>query len=82
MQDATDVGLHLITDPTFPTRIGTSVTRDTSPDLTFTKTSANSRDAMWWNTGNDLGSDRYIAEVAVPLSGHSSTGTRTHRITE
>ncbi|XP_072143706.1 uncharacterized protein [Dermacentor andersoni] len=35
MQDATDLALNLITDPAYPTRIGNSVTRDTTPDLTF-----------------------------------------------
>ncbi|KAG0434903.1 hypothetical protein HPB47_018797 [Ixodes persulcatus] len=50
MQDATDVGLNLVTDPAFPTRIGTSVTRDTTPDLTFVKTDGGSREAQWRNT--------------------------------
>lgn len=37
LQDANDLGLHLITDPAFPTRTGTSVARDTTPDVTFVK---------------------------------------------
>lgn len=36
-QDTTDLGYTLITDPSNPTRIGNSVSRDTTPDLTFAK---------------------------------------------
>ncbi|XP_049270134.1 uncharacterized protein LOC119385971 [Rhipicephalus sanguineus] len=36
-QDSHDLDLTLITDPSFPTRLGTSTARDTTPDLTFTK---------------------------------------------
>ncbi|XP_075556563.1 cytochrome P450 2C20-like [Dermacentor variabilis] len=82
MQDATDVGLNLITDPAFPTRIGTSVTRDTTPDLTFVKTDGGSREAKWRNTGQELGSDHYIVEVVVPLEGQGNSGIRKHRITD
>ncbi|XP_050042835.2 uncharacterized protein [Dermacentor andersoni] len=82
MQDATDVGLNLITDPAFPTRIGTSVTRDTTPDLTFVKTDGGSREAKWRNTGQELGSDHYIVEVVVPLEGRGNSGIRKHRITD
>ncbi|KAL1468648.1 hypothetical protein MTO96_025237 [Rhipicephalus appendiculatus] len=51
IQDAIDVGLNLITDPAIPTRISTSVMRDTTPDLTFVKTDGESREAEWRNTG-------------------------------
>lgn len=61
-QDATDADLTLITDPSHPTHIGTSTTRDTTPDLVFT----NETEAEWKNTGEDLGSDHYIVEVTVP----------------
>ncbi|XP_065283174.1 uncharacterized protein [Dermacentor albipictus] len=82
MQDATDVGLNLITDLAFPTRIGTSVTRDTTPDLTFVKTDGGSREAKWRNTGQELGSDHYMVEVVVLLEGQGNTGIRKHRITD
>ncbi|KAG0436903.1 hypothetical protein HPB47_017705 [Ixodes persulcatus] len=82
MQDATDVGLNLITDPAFPTRIGTSVTRDTTPDLTFIKTDGGSRDAEWRNTGQELKSNHCIVEVVVPLKVQGNTGIRKHRITD
>ncbi|KAK8764287.1 hypothetical protein V5799_033102 [Amblyomma americanum] len=82
MQDATDVGLNLITDPAFLTRIGTSVTRDTTPDLTFVKTDGVSREAKWRNTGQELGSDHYMVEVVVALEGQGNIGIRKHRITD
>lgn len=64
-QDSQDLCLTLITDPTDPTRTGNSVTRDTTPDLTFTK---NVKDATWRNTGADLGSDHMILETVLPTS--------------
>lgn len=42
---ASTLGLTLHTDPAHPTRIGNSVTRDTCPNLTFTK---NIRYADWY----------------------------------
>ncbi|XP_077550626.1 uncharacterized protein LOC144163745 [Haemaphysalis longicornis] len=66
LQDSTDLGLNLITDPTQPTRTGNSVTRDTTPDLTFVRKGKNDRaDFEWRNTGNNLGSDHYIVETDI-----------------
>ncbi|KAG0423216.1 hypothetical protein HPB47_001005, partial [Ixodes persulcatus] len=45
-----DMDLTLVTDPTNSTRLGTSVTRDTSPDLTFTKTSPKLTGPTWRTT--------------------------------
>ncbi|KAG0444479.1 hypothetical protein HPB47_013748 [Ixodes persulcatus] len=74
--DATELDFILITDPTHPTRIGNSVSRDTTPDLTFVKNDA--RGAITWrNTGADLGSDHTVVEISIPE--HNDTSTRTHR---
>lgn len=56
------LGLTLHTDPAHPTRIGNSVTRDTCPDLTFTK---NIQHADWLNTKEALGSDHCILLTTV-----------------
>ncbi|XP_077559615.1 uncharacterized protein LOC144174415 [Haemaphysalis longicornis] len=83
MQDPTDVGLHLVTDPAFPTRTGPSVTRDTTLDLLFVKIGvACAREALWRNTGEGLGSDYLVVEVTVPLSGNGNYGKRKHKITD
>ncbi|KAG0430633.1 hypothetical protein HPB47_022530 [Ixodes persulcatus] len=55
-------GLTLLTDPTTPTRTGTSSCRDTCPDLTFVK---NVKDAKWENTNENLGSDHFILETTA-----------------
>lgn len=91
LQDATDLGLTLITDPADPTRIGNSVTRDTTPDLAFVRSggsdNAETGDFGWRNTGHELGSDHYIVEIAVPLSsGDTATNSRNcvraHKVTD
>ncbi|KAH6944215.1 hypothetical protein HPB50_002345 [Hyalomma asiaticum] len=91
LQDATDLALTLITDPADPTRIGNSVTRDTTPDLAFVRSgggvNAYTGDFGWRNTGHELGSDHYIVEIAVPLSNggtgiNFSNSVRTHRVTD
>ncbi|XP_077547993.1 uncharacterized protein LOC144160638 [Haemaphysalis longicornis] len=85
MQDSTDLGINLITDPTQPTRTGNSVTRDTTPDLTFVRKGKNDRaDFEWRNTGNNLGSDHYIVEVMIPIGCNGGTyrGHRKHRHTD
>ncbi|XP_077523238.1 uncharacterized protein LOC144134142 [Amblyomma americanum] len=75
-QDAMELDFTLITDPTHPTRIGNSVSRDTSPDLTFVKNDV--RGAITWrNTGTDLGSDHTIVEISIPE--HNDTSIKTHR---
>ncbi|KAH7966668.1 hypothetical protein HPB49_018484 [Dermacentor silvarum] len=62
-QDYHDLGLTLITDPSFCTRLGTSTTRDSTPDLTFIKHINN---AHWTNIHQDLGSDHYILVISLP----------------
>lgn len=56
------MGFTLLTDPTHPTRIGNSVTRDTCPDLTLIK---NIRHADWLNTEETLGSDHCIILTTI-----------------
>lgn len=58
-------GLSLATDYTVSTRIGNSVSRDTTPDLCFTKNAAN---VTWTHLGETLGSDHYILSTAVSTS--------------
>ncbi|KAM7284944.1 hypothetical protein ISCGN_031942 [Ixodes scapularis] len=52
-----DQGLSLHTDPDSPTRVGNSVSVDTSPDLTLSK---NVRGLEWHNSELKFGSDHYI----------------------
>lgn len=66
-----------------PTRTGTSVARDTTPDLTFVKMgTACSREAQRRNTGADLCSDHMILEVRIPLAGRNNYGKKTHKHTD
>lgn len=53
-----------MTDPAFPTRRGTSSTRDSVPDLAFVK---NAGSAMWSNLLIDLGSDHYITVTSLQV---------------
>ncbi|KAH7970217.1 hypothetical protein HPB49_001187 [Dermacentor silvarum] len=63
-QEAGDAGLFLMTDPAFPTRRGTSSTRDSVPDLAFVK---NAGSAVWSNLLIDLGSDHYITATSLQV---------------
>ncbi|XP_075550280.1 uncharacterized protein LOC142583674 [Dermacentor variabilis] len=65
LQAATDSSLELITDPHYPTRMGNSVSRATTPDLAFVK---NAPGAEWHNLKENLGSDHYIVEISLPVS--------------
>ncbi|KAH7936820.1 hypothetical protein HPB49_005576 [Dermacentor silvarum] len=89
-QDYHDLDRTLITDPWFPTRLGTSTVRDTTLDHTFTRNILN---AHRCNTHSDLGSDHSILEIALPqLTALPTTpreftwvdwdALRKHRITE
>ncbi|KAH6942155.1 hypothetical protein HPB50_001502 [Hyalomma asiaticum] len=75
-QDALDLNLTLITDPTNPTRTGNSTIRDTTPDLTFV---SNSRPGSitWRNTSTDLGRDHIIIEMAVATDDIRQGNSRT-----
>ncbi|XP_075540094.1 uncharacterized protein LOC142575004 [Dermacentor variabilis] len=65
LQAATGSSLELITDPHYPTRMGNSVSRDTTPDLAFVK---NAPGAEWHNLQENRGSDHYIVEISVSIS--------------
>lgn len=54
--------LTLLTDSTWPTRVGNSVTTDTCPDLSLTRITPQ---AVWTNTEENLGSDHLILVPTV-----------------
>ncbi|KAH7946872.1 hypothetical protein HPB52_005511 [Rhipicephalus sanguineus] len=56
----------LLTTPGIPTRIGNSVNRDTTPDLTITNNAATMR---WSVLDDNLGSDHNIPLAAAPTLG-------------
>ncbi|XP_077498683.1 uncharacterized protein LOC144109760 [Amblyomma americanum] len=80
-QDTIDLGFTLITDPTDPTRIGNSVSRDTTPDLTFVKNDEKGS-ISWHDAGCELGSDHYIVEVIIPEEIKASQDTGKHNFTD
>lgn len=59
-QTINEFHLTLLTDPAFPTRIGNSVTRDTTPDLTLT---LNIQGAVWQNLNEGFGSDHNLIGI-------------------
>lgn len=61
---AQQAGLSLLTDSAFPTRIGNSVCKDTTPDLSFAHRLPH---ATWCNTQENLGSDHYIIEILLNM---------------
>ncbi|KAH7974127.1 hypothetical protein HPB49_010274 [Dermacentor silvarum] len=64
LEEASNAGFVLYTDPGNPTRIGTSTTRDTNPDVTFARLSGKARGtATWRNTGHTWALD---VEEEVP----------------
>lgn len=65
-QAAANLNLTLVTDPAFPTRMGNSCTRDTTPDLTFVK---NVESATWHNLHVDLGSDHNVLATHISVKG-------------
>ncbi|KAH7932529.1 hypothetical protein HPB52_024413 [Rhipicephalus sanguineus] len=74
-----DLRLNLLNDPQQPpTRIGNSVCRDTSPDLTLCK---NVTRATWDNTGLLAGSDQNILAITIETR-LSKKPKATARITE
>ncbi|KAH8039074.1 hypothetical protein HPB51_005013 [Rhipicephalus microplus] len=64
-EPASTLSFTLHTDPAYLRRVGSSVTRDTCPDLTFTK---NVRHANWANTKETLGSDLRILITTTLLA--------------
>ncbi|XP_077544867.1 uncharacterized protein LOC144158081 [Haemaphysalis longicornis] len=81
---AADAGFTLHTDTAAPTRIGTSVTHDTNPDLAFVRTRTSAKKGVEWrNTGHNLGSDHFIIELDLPTSAVGSNGNRRkHKLTD
>lgn len=77
-EDIHQLDLALVTDFTYPTRIGNSVSRDTTPDLSLTK---NVKNTQWLNLQEDLGSDHYIVATTITTTS-SNVNSRMTRITE
>lgn len=69
LETSEERNFRLITDPTFPTRLGNSTLRDTTPDLAFVR----NVEADWNNTMENLGSDHYILDITVNLDIHIRT---------
>ncbi|KAG0412943.1 hypothetical protein HPB47_009912 [Ixodes persulcatus] len=70
--------LTLLTDPSTPTRLGTSVARDTCPDLTMYR---GTKPCTWRNLEEQLGSDHSILETRIHTK--EFTGEARHiRITD
>lgn len=64
-QQALDLNLSLITDPSYPTRCGTSTCRDSTPDLTFVR---GVQESSWSNSNTDFGSDHYILMITLVVA--------------
>ncbi|XP_037564586.1 uncharacterized protein LOC119444230 [Dermacentor silvarum] len=77
-QTAADHALVLLTDPAFPTRTGTSITRDYTPDLTFVKGVG---PASWSNLHENLGSHHCILATSFEVSS-SPPPPREFRVTD
>ncbi|XP_077557778.1 uncharacterized protein LOC144173138 [Haemaphysalis longicornis] len=84
LDEATNAGFILYTNPATPTRIGTSTTRDSNPDLSFVRVSDKTKgDVRWSNTGHNLGSDHYIFELVLPTARpHTAEQRRKHKLTD
>lgn len=70
--------LHLCNIPDLPTRIGNSISRDTTPDLTFTY---NIKNAIWTRLDETLGSDHHIIQLLIAHQRHAHQRIGTARIT-
>lgn len=70
LQAVMDYSLQLLTDPHYPTCTGSSVQRDTTPDLAFIK---NTTGAKWQNLQENLGSNHCS-------NGRSSSAGRAERV--
>ncbi|KAH6919684.1 hypothetical protein HPB50_029328 [Hyalomma asiaticum] len=64
-------GLTLITNPSTPTRAGTSSTKESTSDVMFTR---NTSATTWQNTFEDFGSSHYIIAIRVQGGPHNHTG--------
>ncbi|KAL3203961.1 hypothetical protein MRX96_041587 [Rhipicephalus microplus] len=82
LPEAEEAEFELLSDPQQPSRIGTSITRDTTPDHVFAHL-PDDRPVSWRNTGHNLGSHHYIIEVEIPLKIRSKLPpTRKHKLTD
>ncbi|KAH7959793.1 hypothetical protein HPB49_013908 [Dermacentor silvarum] len=61
-QDIQDTELTLVNEPASPTRIGTGLNKDTTPDLTIVNKVVT---VKWRNTFEDLGNDHRIIEIKI-----------------
>lgn len=77
LEETQDADYHLINDISTPTRHGTSVQRDTNPDLAF----SNNTKMRWRNTLETLGSDHCVIEIIIPLNSHVAP-PRTRKLTD
>lgn len=77
LEETQDADYHLINDISCPTRHGTSVQRDTNPDLAF----SNNTKVRWRNTLETLGSDHCVIEIIIPLNSHVAP-PRTQKLTD
>lgn len=75
--DAQQECLILVTDPSAPTRRGTSVCVDSTPDLTFTE---HITDTQWINTQEDVGSDHSIIEITVTAGSRNNKGKKARMV--
>ncbi|KAH6938577.1 hypothetical protein HPB50_010887 [Hyalomma asiaticum] len=71
--------LSILNDFTRPTRIGSSVQRDTNPDLALAR---NVADSSWSNTGISLGSDHYVLCTTFPLPSLARSSTRLAQVVD
>lgn len=71
--------LHLCNTNDTPTRIGNSVSRDTTPDLTLTY---GIKDAIWECLPETLGSDHYVIQLQLLHHKAESQRIGTARITD
>ncbi|KAM7294032.1 hypothetical protein ISCGN_023579 [Ixodes scapularis] len=69
----------ILNDFRYPTRIGNSVSINTSPDLSMTRKIG---EVSWTNTGVSLGSDHYVLEMLVPVEGISAPAKRKVLVTD
>ncbi|KAL1443166.1 hypothetical protein MTO96_030417, partial [Rhipicephalus appendiculatus] len=71
--------LSILNDFTRPTRIGSSVQRDTNPDIALAR---NVADSSWSNTGISLGSDHYVLCTTFPLPSLARSSTRLAQVVD
>ncbi|XP_040074000.1 uncharacterized protein LOC115313370 [Ixodes scapularis] len=71
--------LHFCNTPDTPTRMGNSVSRDTTPDLTLTY---GLKDPTWECLTETLGSDHYIIQLQLPHHEAAAQRIGTARLTD